>query len=81
MHVLSDGRAAWLFVLLLRRRKNDSDMHYQALQAEYSEGLLARQVGSVVPAVSSDTLSFMPVTGNRLWVRVCPQASCEASPA
>eukprot|EP00882_Tetradesmus_deserticola_P023410 GHRQ01025473.1.p1 GENE.GHRQ01025473.1~~GHRQ01025473.1.p1 ORF type:complete len:184 (+),score=97.85 GHRQ01025473.1:36-587(+) len=31
------------------RRKNDSDMHYQALQAEYSEGLLARQVGGAAP--------------------------------
>lgn len=30
--------------MLLRRRKTDSDMHYQALQAEYSEGLLARNV-------------------------------------
>lgn len=27
------------------RRKNESDLHYQALQAEYSEGLLNRQVG------------------------------------
>lgn len=31
-------------VFVSRRRKSDNDMHYQALQAEYSEGLLARQV-------------------------------------
>jgi hypothetical protein len=29
------------------RRKNDSDMYYQALQAEYTEGLLARQVSQL----------------------------------
>lgn len=32
------------------RRKNDNDMHYQALQAEYSEGLTARQVSSAQPS-------------------------------
>jgi hypothetical protein len=31
------------------RRKNDSDMYYQALQAEYTEGLLARQVSGLRP--------------------------------
>lgn len=42
--VVSMGQKLVAMTCVACRRKNDSDMHYQALQAEYSEGLLARQV-------------------------------------
>eukprot|EP00775_Hariotina_reticulata_P011322 gene11322-11472_t len=39
------------------RRKNDSDTHYQGLQAEYSEGLLAKQA---LPLTSADRYDARP---------------------
>lgn len=55
------------------RRKNDADMHYQALQAEYSEGLLARQA-----RLSRECTRFACAFANPL---ACPLAAAASSVA
>jgi hypothetical protein len=48
------------FLMLSGRRRNDSDMHYQALQAEYSEGLLHRQVSLAAANVAVQAVWLQP---------------------